>query len=202
MNGPTLNLFNSADKQIDKSKKIQFLIVINPSKRISEDTRAFKEEFYQYFGSFPSRKSEPHITIASIICWPNHQYKVISFVKKDHPGTGNFLVTINGFAPYEGNGNKVIHLKVEGSKEFKMLNEYYNQKKMEIHRYKKKFYVSETPHITIARNLGRNVFEEAKRVYLPKSYQGTFVAKSLTILRRELSERSATKYEEFDEIPI
>lgn len=179
-----------------------FLIVINPSDDIGKDVELFKTEFYEIFGSYPSRHSEPHITVADIHCLPKNEDKVISSIRNNHPKTGSFLVDINGFSDYEGNGNRVIHMHVKQSEEFEKLEKYYKQMKMVIHRYKKRYYVSDSPHITIARGLRREVFETAKRVYLPRPYQNSFEAKSLIILRREIEDKKATRYEKFGEIPL
>lgn len=198
MSPQTLSLFPEA---VD-NKKIDFLFVINPSDSVSSDAKEFKKEFYQIFGFFPSRGSKPHITIADIECRPKNQEKIISELKNNHPQIGPFNVLVNGFADYEGNGNRVLHLYVEKSDEFKRLEKYYKRMKKILERYKKRYYVSENPHITIARNLSFELFESAKKEFLSRSYQTTFTAKRITILRREIVDGIASRYEIFDEITL
>lgn len=198
MSPQTLSLFPEA---ID-SKMIDFLFVINLSDTAREEVKNFKTEFHQLYGSFPSRNSEPHITIADIICRPQNQEKIISELKNNHPKLGPYNILVDGFADNEGNGNRVLHLNVEKSEEFNRLENYYKTMKKILERYKKKYYVSENPHITIARNLSLGVFESAKEEFLSRPYQASFTAKNILILRREIIDGIANNYRIFDEIRL
>lgn len=160
-----------------------------------------KQKANQIFGFFPSRGTAPHITIADIECWPHHQAKIISEIEHHHPKTGYFNVEVVGFADYEKYNYRVIHLLVE-KKEFDTLGTYHKRMKKILELYKKKYYVSESPHITIARNLNQDVWESAKKEYLSRLYQSSFTANAIKILYREIVNKAATRYQEFDEIQL
>lgn len=93
-------------------------------------------------------------------------------------------IELNDFGVFPS--SRVIYIHVEPSENYERLRTpFFNIK--QLYNYKNEnFFVFDKPHVTIARGLRKDIFEKAKRIYLPQRYQSSFLKTKLTILRREV----------------
>lgn len=101
-------------------------------------------------------------------------------------GVPPFKVELNGFDRFPS--SRVIYLHVEDSPDLDKLRAPFNYIR-EGFKPKKYFHVlNNKPHVTIARGLRQDIFEEAEKDYLSRIYVSSFLVDKLNMLRREVNE--------------
>ncbi|MTI86541.1 MAG: 2'-5' RNA ligase family protein [Balneolaceae bacterium] len=169
----------------EKALVYQFLIVFNLPKWVDKYIVQLKEEFADEFGSFPSRESKPHITIAQFTYWIQDQDTILLLLQNDLYRFKPLQIHLNGYDSFSWN-NKVIYIHVDQSEDLQRLRAPFNHIK-QLYNYKAEdFFIVKNPHVTIARGLQEDVFEKAKKVYLPRQYRSSFIKSKLKVLRREV----------------
>ena len=97
----------------------EFLFVINLPKTINEYVKSLKDEFYERFGYFPSKGSQPHITISKFPLIEKQPDAIISFFRRSFQKISPFEIKINGFDSFPS--SRVIYLNVENSPDLDQL---------------------------------------------------------------------------------
>jgi 2'-5' RNA ligase len=188
-----LSLF--AEEKVQK-QIYEFLIVINLPDGINEYVEGLKDEFNEKFGFFPSRGSQPHITISKFPLLDKQPDAIISFLKRSFQGVSPFKIDLNGFDSFPS--SKVIYLNVEDSPELDKLKAPFNYIREDF-KPKKYFHVLKNkPHITIARGLQPDIFDEAIGGYTSRQYENSFIVDKLKMLRRE--NYGGGKYSKYEQV--
>lgn len=169
-----------------ESRLCEFLIIIPLPNSIKEKVRQFKAEFGDLFGSFNSQHSIAHITICDFLVFEHRTSDVFSLLKSRLRSLDSFEVSVFGFDSFHG--SNTIHLKVEKSFEFaSLLNEIDFSRK--ILHLRKNYFQSNTPHITIAKNIPSGILDEAKRMFLNRFFETKFEVDKLQFLRFDFISR-------------
>ncbi|WP_234567287.1 2'-5' RNA ligase family protein [Rhodohalobacter sp. 614A] len=180
----------------EKKQIYQFLVVFDLPKWVDKYVIQQKEDFAERFGSFPSRTSIPHMTIAQFPYWVQDQDTILALLQDALYRLKPLQIELNGYDSFSRN-SKVIYIHVDESEDLQKLRGPFNRIKQLYNYTNKDFFIFKKPHVTIARGLQEDVFEEAKRDYIPRRYRSSFVKSKLKVLRREIIDpQTFGKYEE------
>lgn len=181
---------------VQESRLCEFLIILPLPNKIRVQTVVFKEEFEVLYGGYNSRHSIPHITICDFLLFEHRTFDIMNFFKKRLSSLDPLKLQVTGFDSFQS--SKTIFLNVEVTEKFKHL-----QTQIDITRQmlklRKNYFQSNRPHITIAKNLAPDVFQEAKEVFAKRDFQGDFEIDHMDILKFDFITR---KYQLFGQIPF
>ena len=176
---------------IDESRLCELLIVAPLPDHIKEQVSVFKEEFAQIYGSFNSQYSVPHITVCDFLLFEHRAFDVYSFFKQRLRALPPISVRVNGFNAFLG--SNTIHLEVDKEGEYSsLLAEMDNTRRMM--RLRKNYFQSNHPHITVAKNIPHDIYEEAKEVFLKRNFAAEFQIGRLEVLKFDLITRRYKLY--------
>lgn len=169
-----------------ESRLCEFLIIIPLPNSIKRKARQFKSEFGELFGSFNSQHSIAHITLCDFLIFEHRTTDVFSLLKSRLESLYPFSVNITGFNSFTG--SNTIHLDIYKSHEFtSLLSEIDSTRKM-LH-LRKNYFQSNSPHITIAKNVSSDILEEAKEIFLNREFESEFEVNKLQFLRFDFISR-------------
>lgn len=142
-----------------------------------------KQEFYEKYGSYDGRFPKPHITICNSPLLAQRIEKVFSTLKSGLAELSPFQLRLNNFNSFRN--SNVIFVDVEDSKQLMLLRKKLIYMNVDL-RLGKRFFLFDNPHLTIAKNLPKDIFESAKSDFLSRSYQSEFIVDKLVVLRYDL----------------
>lgn len=179
-----------------ESQLCEFLIIIPLSKYIQDQVKTYKEEFEVLFGGFRSRYSIPHITVCDFLLFEHRTLDAISLFQKRFEQVPSFKLQIFDFSSFPT--SKTIYLHVEKSNNYNQLLIEVDRTRKMLH-LRKNYFQSNTPHITIAKNLSPEVFHKAKEMFKKRSFSSTLEVKTLEVLKLDLISR---RYHHFGSITL
>ena len=173
-----------------------FLILIEPPKNVIDYVSIMKREIRDEFGSFESENSKAHITVSNFVVTQKRMDEVLSGINRRISRFSSFELRLQNFRTFES-GN-TFYIGVDQSHSFNcLINEFTSIKKEVVKTTR--FFISDTPHLTIARKLNPKAIGELKKRYLEKPFYYTFDVKRLTVLTRS---NSKEKYEFYSYINL
>ena len=190
------NLTSRQASQNWKEQLSGFLIIISPPDEIKTFINRLKSELYEKYGNYDGRFSKPHITICNFPLLEDRQEKVFTAFQKKMAAIDPFTVKLNNFDSFEN--SNVIYLKVEESTELNSLRESLAYLKVEA-KLGNKFFLFNKPHITIGKKLDTDVFESSRSDFRLRTYQNSFIADRLKVLRYDFNE---SRYFEFIDLKL
>lgn len=174
----------------------EFLIVLTPPKDICDDVSKFKTKLKNHFGRFESMHSKAHFTLANFLCNEEQEKKIIPTFKKIETLTQPFKVELNGFQSFKYSGT--IYLDPINKENIYDLSKLIFKELILNGFSKKNLIIPKTPHLTIARKLNKIQFELALAEFNQSSYNKTFEACEINVLKRN----EKKKYELYQTIKL
>lgn len=179
-----------------ESRLCEFLTIISPSADVKKKVSQFKAEFGGLFGSFNSQLSIAHVTVCDFLLFEHRTYDAFSLFKSRLEKFYPFELNIRGFGAFPG--SNTIHLEVGKSPGYQfLLNEVDITRQML--RLRKNYFQSNTPHITVAKNISSEIFTDAKEIFLPREYSDSFTVTGLDVLKFDFITR---RYQLFGHLPF
>jgi 2'-5' RNA ligase len=181
---------------VQESRLCEFLVILPVPQHIRQQVNVFKEEFEVLYGDFNSRHSIPHITICDFLLFEHRTYDTMTFFQDRLKSLEPLNLRVNGFDSF--NSSKTLYAHVEKSEPFSNLLTQVDITRQML-RLRKNYFQSNTPHITIAKNLSSNVYQEAKEVFQKRDFYSDFEADRMEILKFDFITR---RYRLFGTIPF
>jgi 2'-5' RNA ligase len=151
----------------------QYLLIIKPHDRICRKVMELKGDFAMKFNTDKPTKSQPHISLKEFEIQEKDQDRLVSeikqFASQSHPVKMK-LTGIDGFPHH------TLYIKIE--KEGLALKHFLNNVK---NFFQHKF----NPHVTIARQLDKEVYLKAVEHYSKVAFSDSFTVNSLVLLKRK-----------------
>lgn len=162
--------------------KLYFIALI-PHEMLREEIKQLKEEMKERFNAKHALKSPAHITLQMPFKWKEEEEnRLISSLEKFATGQSSFTATLNGFGHFS---NRVIYVNVEKPKPIISLHAQLKGILVnELSFQKHEITADIHPHMTIAtRDLSKPAFREAWPEFQQREFQGSFLVKSLFLLK-------------------
>ena len=161
----------------------EYLLVAHPDATVYAQVMAEKQSFSVQYKEPIAIKTKPHITVANFLAKEEMEETIIRWMHRIISMQKSFRVTLDqysGFKPH------TIYLRVQDhqpfqqlAKELKVVDQYvrsYGCPEMRLIKF---------PHLTIARRLPDNTYQQAITDYAQKSFHASFEVTDLVLLRRQ-----------------
>jgi len=180
----------------------ELLLFIPVSDHIYSDAEKIKEQFKQDYGCNDTVISKPHISISNIVQPQYMEKKLIGIYNRLSSETFTpFEIIFSGFKYFKhvrgaSSPTYTIYIQVINNSVFseisKLIKSSVNAKSFG----KKKFkpYYPEEPHLTIAKKISQQQFNECWPVWKEKKFTSSFIADGMQLLKRKI-DNIPRKYE-------
>lgn len=161
----------------------EYLLVVHPDAAVYAQVMTEKQSFSTQYKEPIAIKTKPHITVANFLAKEEMEETIIRWMHRIISVQKSFTVILDqysGFKPH------TIYLRVQDhqpfqqlAKELKVVDQYVRSSgcpEMHLIKY---------PHLTIARRLVGNTYDQAIADYSTKSFYASFEVKDLILLRRQ-----------------
>ncbi|HBQ99856.1 MAG TPA: 2'-5' RNA ligase [Cyanobacteria bacterium UBA11691] len=173
-----------------------FVALVVPS-GFQEEVEQIKQEFSDRYQSRKAFNSPAHITLQPPFEWEPGNIQQVEESLEDFVGnTFPIPIQLDGFAAFPP---KVIYINVVKTPELMALQSaLIHHLQSTLPSIKRSSHPSFTPHVTVAfRDLTPKNFRQAWPNFEHRSFQGKFIASSLTLLRH-----NGQRWQLFDEFPL
>ena len=162
----------------------EYLLVVHPDKEIFDQIKQEKEIFSSTYKVSIAKKTLPHITVASFLAGENMEATLIKWLYKIIAGQKRFTVMLNNYSGFPS--SKTVYARVQDHEPFKQLAAALKT----IDQYIRdngfpRAIIPNHPHVSIARSLQQNVYEKAIMDYSRKTFNASFMAEELVLLKRQ-----------------
>lgn len=169
------------------------LIVLNPDKQLTELVASWKTEVQDLIvEEYESLYSKAHLTLMSLKSPETWNCRINEAVKAAGLSHQPILFETESLNFFENAGEYVIYIAVNNQPEFNLLQE--RLRKEHVYRLAwpktKHRHLPNVPHITIARGLSQSQFDTVWPTFRFRDFHHSFVANSITLLRKSESVRS------------
>lgn len=160
----------------------EYLLVAHPDDAVYEQVMEEKRWFTQQYRQAVAEKTKPHITVANFLAREEMESTIMRWMHRIIQNRQSFTVTLDrysGFKPH------TIYLRVQDHQPFQQL-----AKELQVvDQYVRgngcpEMKLITRPHVTIARRLPAEVYQQAEQVYAQKDFHASFEVKELVLLRR------------------
>ncbi len=165
-----------------KNTKLYFIALI-PGEELREEIRRLKEAFKKEYHAGHALKSPAHITLQRPFRREeNFEDKLIVALTRFSTGQKSFEVRLSDFGFFEP---RVVYIKITGYQKIIQLHQrLYDLLQEQLHFEKREINEKIHPHMTLAtRDLEREYFYKARKVYQTAIFKRSFMAKSLFLLK-------------------
>jgi 2'-5' RNA ligase len=160
----------------------EYLLVVHPDETVYAQVMEEKQFFSTQYKQPIAIKTKPHITVANFLAKEEMEATIIRWMHRIISVQKSFRVTLDqysGFKPH------TIYLRVQDhqpfqhlAKELKVVDQYvrsYGCPEMHLISF---------PHVTIARQLPGNTYQQAITEYVQRPFHASFEVRDLVLLRR------------------
>jgi len=163
----------------------EHLLVINPSKDVTEKVKEEKQKFKRAYNDSTMVIGQPHITIAAFLAKEQMEPTLIPWIQNIcnvHSRFHVLLRNFSGFMPHS------IYVQVQNEQPFKQLAKSMNALNYFICANEcPPLKMKPKPHLTIARRLSEETYFKALPIYRQRLFQQSFTATELTLIKRSTS---------------
>jgi 2'-5' RNA ligase len=161
----------------------EYLLVAHPPQEVNNQLKEEKEIFSSRYRVSVAKKTLPHITVANFLAKEEMEETIIRYMRRIFSMQTSFWVTLNN---YSGFSEHTVFARVQNHEPFKQLatsliaiDQYIGSNGCPPVR------LITYPHLSIARRLQQNVYEQAMFEYSKKTFYASFEVSELVLLRRK-----------------
>lgn len=178
-------LTNSGINWLEDYDVWEHLLIISPSPDVAEKIKEEKLHFRSHYKNTTAAIGQPHITLANFLAKEQMESTLVRWIQNicnGHPRFPVLLRNFSGFVPH------TIYLQVHNAQPFKQLAKNFKALDFFIRANEcPPLKLSTTPHLAIARRLPEETYFKALRAYRQRTFQQSFTATELTLIRRATS---------------
>lgn len=161
----------------------EYLLVVQPDAEAYAQVMAEKQFFSRQFGAPVAVKTKPHITVAAFVAFEAMEETLIRWMSRVISVKQGFEVTVDQYAAFRPH---TICLRVKEQQPFLQLAKELKVVDQYIQGYGcPKMTMVTNAHMTIARRLDLNTYQQAVKTYADRSFHASFKVKELVLLRRK-----------------
>jgi 2'-5' RNA ligase len=180
---------------VPASKQCEYLLVINPSPPVSKEVMLWKKRFHQQFDHYSAVVTKPDITLCNFFESDMSEQEIIKQIVNVTTLHAPIRVRLEDFDVFP---HHTVFIKVlYPDPIFDIVSDL--KKQMKVSPKTSRFISN--PHLTIARGLDKEKFGRASAEFCLYKYSASFIAGSITLLKREANVKFA-KYEVVKEFKL
>ena len=165
----------------------EYLLVLSPHKELWDKIVKVKEDFSLQYKSDYARWGKPHLTLVNFVQYGMMEERIINNLRMIAMGFPPFKVELRNYGSFPSH---TIYINVTSKVPIQNLVKEvrgHTQRLMKLDDDNKPHFIME-PHLTIARKLLPWQYEKGWLEYSNKHFTGRFIADSMLLLKREISE--------------
>ncbi|MEO8172741.1 MAG: 2'-5' RNA ligase family protein [Sediminibacterium sp.] len=161
----------------------EYLLVVHPDAGVYAQVMAEKQFFSAKFDDQMAIKTKPQITVANFLAMEPMEDTIIRWMRRVISTKKSFTVTLDQYGAFRPH---TIYLRVQDHQPFQQLA---SELKV-VDQYIRSNGCPEmklitNPHLTIARRLESQTYQQAVAVYADKTFHASFTVNELLLLRRQ-----------------
>jgi len=184
-------------------QEYEYLLVLSPHEELWNKIVKVKDDFAEKYKSTHAKWGKPHLTLVNFVQYNMMEERIINRLKSIAMGYPPFKIELKDFGSFPSH---IIYMGVISKVPVQNLVKRIRseaQRLMKLNDDNKPHFILE-PHITIARKLQPWQYEKGWLEYSNKHFTGRFIADSMLLLKRPVSEM---KYQivqrfEFQNLPV
>jgi 2'-5' RNA ligase len=186
----------------------EYLLTLNPHRELSDKITKVKEEFSNQYQTEYGKWGRPQLTLVNFVQYAMMEERIINRLRNVAMAHYPFKVELKDFGSFPSHTIFInVTSKVPVQSLVKLIRTE-TQRLMKLNDDNKPHFIME-PHLTIARKLKPWQYEKGWLEYSHKSFTGRFIADSMYLLRRPVSDsdNQRGKYQiasrfEFQNMPV
>lgn len=182
---------NTDDAPKDVEAK-EYLLMLNPPKRIRNEVKKIQEKFYGEYEHVQSKKSEPHVTLIHFRLNPHHEEKLISDIEEISAVQSPIEVVLKNFNHF---GTHTIYIDV---KNVSVITDVVKSLHAKLNLQLSQSFFAWKPYMTIAKGLTSEKFKTAYPVFEQREFNSSFIADGMVLLKRDSSYERYLVIKEFE----
>ena len=173
----------------------EYLLVLNPTGEICQQIWNIKKGFEEKCNAPLASRTKPHITLINFLAYGRIEEKIISRFKMIAMGITPFEIELRNFASFYSH---TIYLNVITKVPVENLAQELKQARylLTLPKNAKPRFIN-IAHLTICRGLAPSQYELGWPEYSTRHFSGSFVADSMTLLKRAYGENSCRTVGQF-----
>ena len=173
----------------------EYLLVLHPHQDLVDKIAKVKEDFYEKYKAESAKWSKPQITLVKFSQLQMMEERIVNRLKSIASGLPAFTIELNNFGSFPTH-TIFINVETKGSIQALVKNLKPAQAVMKTKEVKPHF--MDNPHLTIARGLTPQQYEQAWLEYSHLHFSGKFIAKNMLLLRRPEGMKGYQTVKEFE----
>ncbi len=163
----------------------EYLLVISPPEIVRKEVNRVKEEFNKIYNHMPAIKSQPQITLINFLSSDVEEEGLLLKMSEATKGHYPFDVQLYNFNSF----GTTIFIDI---KETAPIINLLRSLKLTANLPRSRSFFSWRPHMTVAKGLKQDTFNKAMSIFKNKSFDASFFADRVVLLKRD---RPFSKYE-------
>lgn len=158
-----------------------YWFIIEPPLEIQRFVTELKWEIGATQLDFESRTTKPHLSIIKYMAAEENERRIFETLKKELLNIGSFKLSVTGIQAFDS--SRTIYLATDFPKNLQEVKRIVQVNKKTLRISDQSCQILETPHITVAKNLGRKTFRQAKATLLKKTYERSFHVDGIVVMK-------------------
>ena len=183
----TFNPFNGISSSpstnaVLSDNEFEYLLVINPAKNIGNDVRKIKKYFANKYHHPKAEKTQPHITLA-VFRTDESKEKILTDAIEEtcrHSYPVEIILSNYNYFP-----SHTLYIDIKNPAAIADIVKGLNCLKDKSELLGTRYYFCNHPQIIIASGLQEEAFLKAKKDFESRTYQNSFLADTITLLKRK-----------------
>lgn len=161
----------------------EYMLLANPSEEVHWQVMEEKKYFGHKYDTDIATKTLPNITIANFLAKEMMEDTMCRWIQSVCAQQYSFTVTLNNFSGFP---THAIFIRVQNAQPFKVLTQRLNVLDDLLKTNGcPPLQVVTKPHLSIARQLSRDLYDEAIKEYAQRSFYEVFTLDKLVLLKRD-----------------
>lgn len=174
----------------------EYLLIVSPGKEVYEKVMDEKQAFYENYKEIVAIKTKPHITVSNFVATEGLENILLKWIQRATAEQESFNVCLNNYSGFPGNA---VFLRVQDPIPFRELIKRLQPISRQLKNFGcPAFQFSQTPHMSIARGLSKDVYDKAISEYARKEFAAFFNVSELVLLRKQYG----NKYEKYKQVAV
>lgn len=173
----------------------EYLLVINPAKNVDNEMLRIKKYFAKKYQYSKAEKTKPHITLATFRTDESKEKLLTDAIEEVFRFSYPFEVKLNNYNYFPSH---TIYIDIKNPSAITNIVKGLKSLKDKHELLGTRYYFCNHPHLTIARGLQEETFIKAKKDFEVRTYQNSFIADSIVLLKRKTQYDRCLVIKEFE----
>lgn len=173
----------------------EYLLVLHPHEDLVDKIAKVKESFYEKYKAESAKWSKTHITLVKFSQLQMMEDRIVNRLQAIATGLTSFTIELKDFGSFP---THTIFINIETKASIEALVKRIKPAQALLRTKETKAHFMDNPHLTIARTLTPQQYEQAWLEYSHLHFSGKFIAQNMLLLRRPDGMKGYQKVQHFE----